>query len=96
MNEFCELDWGAFSLDPSAIESDSIGPILEWGFAGFGRFGLVGRMGKFLKRQNFCLSVLLFWVVFSTFCGQKEFKDLFQKSFLVHMEKLHNIVLSTI
>ena len=47
--------------------SDIIGPILEQGFAVLGRFGLVGRMEKFLKRRNFCLSMLLFWVVFSTF-----------------------------
>ena len=51
-----EPQWGDIFSDvyPSAIKSYTIGPILEQGFAVLGRFGLVGRMEKFLKRRNFC------------------------------------------
>ena len=51
-----EFSSGGFKIrkNPSSIKSYTIGFILEQGFAILGRFGLVGRMGKFLKRRNFC------------------------------------------
>ena len=48
----------------SGIRSDTIEPKSYRLFSFLGRFG---RNEKFLKRPNFCLSMLLFGVVFSTF-----------------------------
>ena len=50
---------------PSGIRSDTIGCI---GYRLVSFLGCLGWNEKFLKRPNFCLSMLLFWVVFSTFC----------------------------
>jgi len=55
-------------LAPSSIYSCSIGHILEYVFCHLGCWAV---KGKFLKRRNFCLSMQLFWVVFSCFHGQK-------------------------
>ena len=54
---------------PSSIYSCSISHIWEHEFCHLGCWAV---SEKFLKRRNFCLSMLLFWVVFSTFCGQKK------------------------
>ena len=54
-----------FILNPSSIYSCSIDHILEHEFCHLGSKQAVSE--KFLKRQNFCLSMLLFGVVFSTF-----------------------------
>ena len=58
-----------FHLVPSSIYSCSIGHIWEHEFC---HLGSLGRIKKFLKRWNFCLSMLLFEVVFSTFYRQKK------------------------
>ena len=49
---------------PSSIYSCSIDHILEHEFCHLGCWAV---SEKFLKRRNFCLSMLLFGVVFSTF-----------------------------
>ena len=53
---------------PSSIYSCSIGHIWEHEFCHLGCWAV---KGKFLKRRNFCLSMLLFGVVFSCFHWQK-------------------------
>ena len=58
-----------YSHRPSFIYSCSIGHIWEHEFC---HLGSLGRIRKFLKRRNFCLSMLLFEVVFSTFYRQKK------------------------
>ena len=55
-------------LRPSSIYSCSIGHIWEHEFCHLGCWAV---SEKFLKRRNFCLSMLLFGVVFSCFHGQK-------------------------
>ena len=55
--------------DPSYIYSCSIGHILEHEFC---HLGCRAVKGKFLKQRNFCLSMLLFEVFFSTFWWQKQ------------------------
>ena len=49
---------------PSSIYSCSIDYFLEHEIC---HLGCLGRNKKILKRPNFCLSMQLFWVVFSTF-----------------------------
>ena len=73
--------------NPSSIYSCSIGHILEDEICHLGR---LGRNKKFLKRRNFCLSMLLFEVVFSTFYMQKNFFFKLLKHFSNRMKKLHN------
>ena len=59
-------------LYPSSIYSCSIGHIWEHEFCHLGCWAALWAVSeKFLKQQNFCLSMLLFGVVFSCFCGQK-------------------------
>ena len=72
---------------PSSIYSCSIGHILEHDFCHLGCWAV---KGKFLKRPNFCLSMLLFGVVFSTFCGQKNNFSIFFFFFSVRVQKLLN------
>ena len=77
---------------PSSIYSCSIGHIWEHEFC---HLGSLGRIRKFLKRRNFCFSMLLFEVVFSTFYRQKKkistFKTFFSttKTWKNHPKKLH-------
>ena len=56
--------------DPSSIYSCSIGHIWEHEFC---HLGSLGRIRKFLKRRNFCLSMLLFEVVIQLFMGKQFF-----------------------
>ena len=70
-----------FTVYPSSIYSCSIGHIWKHEFCHLGCWAV---KGKFLKRPNFCLSMLLFGVVFSTFCGQKNnFSIFFFSNFLL-------------
>ena len=63
------LDWiWRIGQSPSSIYSCSIGHILEHEFCNLGCWAV---KEKFLKRRNFCLSMLLFGVFFSCFWGQK-------------------------
>ena len=59
-----------FGIFPSSIYSYSICRILEYFFCHLGCWSV---KRKFLKRRNFCLSMKLFEVVFSTFCWQRIF-----------------------
>ena len=65
---------GLFGLYPSSIYSCSIGHIWEHEFCHLGCWAV---SEKFLKRRNFCLSMQLFVVVFSTFCEQRNFLKIF-------------------
>ena len=56
-------------ISPCSIYSCSIRHIWEHEICHLGCWA----EEKFLKQRNFCLSMLLFLVVFSTFCGQKKF-----------------------
>jgi len=73
-------------LNPSSIYSCSIGHIWEHEFCHLGCWAV---KGKFLKRRNFCLSMLLFGVVFLCFQGQKNKKLKKLKWFSVRVRKLH-------
>ena len=77
---------------PSSIYSCSIDHILEHEFCHLGCWAALWAVSeKFLKRRNFCLSMLLFGVVFSCFHGQK---NIFSNIFLhcsVRTKKLHKI-----
>ena len=74
-------------IKPSSIYSCSIGHILEHDFCHLGCWAV---KGKFLKRPNFCLSMLLFWPIFSTFCAQKINFQIFFLFFSVRVQKLLN------
>ena len=89
-NDFCDSE-GAILFEPkglsmhlsinfntSSIYSCSIGHIWEHEFCHLGCWAV---KGKFLKRRNFCLSMLLFGLVFSIFWGQKKNLNFFLKTF---------------
>ena len=65
-SKYCFL--GKYPSDPSSIYSYSIGHIWEHWFC---HLGSLGRIRKFLKRPKFCLSMLLFGVVFNDIMAKK-------------------------
>ena len=73
---------------PSSIYSCSIDYFLEHEIC---HLGCLGRNKKFLKRPNFCLSMQLFRVVFSTFWLSIEQLYIELGYFSVRIQKLHNI-----
>ncbi len=77
--------------NPSSIYSCSIGHIWEHVFCHLGCWAV---KRKFLKRRNFCLSMLLFGVVFSCFHGQKFNFSIFFSYYSVRTKKLHKIKLN--
>ena len=78
-------------FSPSSIYSCSIGHIWEHVFCHLGCWAV---KRKFLKRRNFCLSMLLFGVVFSCFHGQKFNFSIFFSHYSVRTKKLHKIKLN--
>ena len=82
----------SFENPPSSIHSCSIDYILEHEFCHLGCWAPLWAVSEeFLKRRNFCLSMLLFGMFFLCFHGQK---NIFSKNFLhcsVRTEKLHKI-----
>ena len=83
---FCKLFF--FGNIPSSIYSCSIDHFLEHEIC---HLGCLGRNKKFLKRPNFCLSMQLFRVVFSTFWLSIEQLYIELGYFSVRIQKLHNI-----
>jgi hypothetical protein len=77
---------------PSSIYSCSIGQILEHEFCHLGCWAV---KEKFLKRRNFCLSMLLFGVFFLNFHGHK-FNLNFFSHCSVRTKKLHKIKLKIV
>ena len=81
-----------YSRVPSSIYSCSIDHILEHEFCHLGCWAALWAVSeKFLKRRNFCLSMLLFGVVFSCFHGQKFNFSIFFSHYSVRTKKLHSI-----
>ena len=72
---------------PSSIYSCSIDHILEHEFCHLGCWAV---KGKFLKRRNFCLSMLLFGVVFDPKKFLPKISSNFFLHFSVRIEKLLN------
>ena len=54
-------------------------------------WAVLGSRGSREKKLPTAISMELFEVVFSTFCGQKKYLKKFQKYFSIRTEKLHNI-----
>ena len=77
-----------YRISPSSIYSCSIDYFLEHEIC---HLGCLGRNKKFLKRPNFCLSMQLFRVVFSTFWLSIEQLYIELGYFSVRIQKLHNI-----
>ena len=84
----CARGGHTFGLMPSSIYSCSIDYFLEHEIC---HLGCLGRNKKFLKRPNFCLSMQLFRVVFSTFWLSIEQLYIELGYFSVRIQKLHNI-----
>ena len=59
-------------------------------------WAVLGRRGCREKTLQTAISMQLFEVVFSTFCGQKHNLNLFFKYFSIRTKKLHNKKLSNI
>ena len=89
ISKFLKLKWAdIFGYNPSSIYSCSIDYFLEHEIC---HLGCLGRNKKFLKRPNFCLSMQLFRVVFSTFWLSIEQLYIELGYFSVRIQKLHNI-----
>ena len=92
VSKVCRNAWSKYVYLPSSIYSCSIDHILEHEFCHLGCWAPLWAVSeKFLKRRNFCLSMLLFGVVFSCFHGQK---NIFSNIFLhcsVRTKKLHKM-----